>query len=187
MSRVLTLLLSAALAQLVFAQSTNENVSVPSGTGVEVELLQDVSSQTLQAGQAIPFRLVRAIEVKGETLLAAGTPATATVETVQKAGHWRKNGAFDLRFQPLKLTDGTVIHIDFPRPQKKSETGEKVGRGVEAAAGFAEDYPFLLAAPILKARKGKAFTIRSGERYLVYVTSAEAAPAAMTPGESPKR
>jgi hypothetical protein len=186
MRRVLTLLLSAALAQLVFAQSTNQGVSVPSGTGVEVELLQDVSSETLQTGQAIPFRLVRPIEVKGETLLPAGTPATAMVEAIQKAGHWGKKGAFDLRFQPLKLGDGTLVHIDFARPQKKSEAGEKTERGIELGADFAEDYPYLLILPILKARKGKVVTIRSGERYLVYVTSTEAAPAA-TPAESPKR
>lgn len=177
MSRLLALLLSVALGQLQVAQTTNQAPSVPPGTGVEVELLQDISSQTLREGQAILFRLVRPIEVKGETLFTAGTPVTAIVETVQKAGHWKKNGAFELRLQPLKLADGSLMHIDFARSQKKSETGEKVGTGVEAAAGFAEDYPYLLVLPILKARKGKEFSIRSGERYLVYVTSTGAAPA----------
>ena len=174
MRRLFALLLSAALAPFQCAQTNNQMVAVPPGTGVEVELLQDVSSQTLRARQTIPFRLIRALEVKGETLLPAGTPVTARVETVQKAGHWGKKGAFDLKLQPLKLADGTLIHIDFARPQKQSETGEKVTSGVEAAADFAEDYPYLLVLPILKARKGKASSIRSGERYLVYITSTEA-------------
>jgi hypothetical protein len=187
MCRLLTLLLSTVLSQLQFAQSTNQGVSVPSGTGVEIELLQDLSSQTLQAGQAIPFRLVRPIEVKGETLLPVGTSVTAIVETSQKAGHWGKKGTFDLRFQPLKLVDGTLVHIDFARPQKKSEAGEKAERAVELGLDFPEDYPYLLILPILKARKGKAVSVRSGERYLVYVISTEAAPAAVTPAESTKR
>jgi hypothetical protein len=186
MRRLVALLLSTALAPLQFAQITNQAVPVPRGTGVEVELLRDVSSKTLQVGQAIPFKLVRPIEVKGETLLPAGTPATGVVETVQNAGHWGKSGALDLRLQPLKLADGTLIHIDFPRPQKKSETVEKVDRRADAAMAYAYYFPLIPVAIIATARKGKPFTIRSGERYLVYVTSTEAAPAA-TPLESPKQ
>jgi hypothetical protein len=183
---LVALLLSSALAPLQFAQVTNPAVLVPRGTGVEVELLQDVSSKTLQVGQAIPFKLVRPIEVEGETLLPAGTPAIGVVETVQNGGHWGKSGALDLRLQPLKLADGALIHVDFPRPQKKSETREKVDRRTDAAMAYGYYFPLVPVALIAKARKGKAFTIRSGERYLVYVTSTEAAPPAMPPAESAK-
>ena len=74
MRRMLALLLSSALAHPQSAQVTTQSVSVPPGTGVEIELLQDVSSETLKAGQTIPFKLVRPIELNGETLLPAGTP-----------------------------------------------------------------------------------------------------------------
>lgn len=67
MRRMLALLLSSAIARLPSAQVTTQSVSVPPGTGVEIELLQDVSSETLKAGQTIPFKLVRPVELKGET------------------------------------------------------------------------------------------------------------------------
>lgn len=113
---MLALLLGTALAQLDFAQVTTQSVSVPPGTGVEIELLQDVSSETLKAGQTIPFKLVRPIELNGETVLPAGTPATGIVESVQNSRKWGKSGAFNLTLQPLKLADGTIVRIDFPRP-----------------------------------------------------------------------
>jgi hypothetical protein len=177
MRRLVALLLSTALAPLQFAQVANQVVSVPRGMGVEIELLQDVSSTTLRVGQAIPFKLVRPIEVKGETLLPAGTPAAGVVETVQNAGHWGENGTLDLTLQPLKLADGALIHIDFPRPEKKSERAEKTDRRAGAAISYVEYFPLIPVALIMTARKGKPFTIRSGERYLVYVTSTEAVPA----------
>jgi hypothetical protein len=193
MRRMLALLLSSALAQIDFAQVTTQSVSVPPGTGVEIELLQDVSSETLKAGQVIPFRLVRPIELSGETLLPAGTPAAGIVETVHTARKWGKSGAFNLTLQPLKLADGTILRIDFPRPgpRRKSGKGQKVAEGTAAVAVlpgvlgvYFPFFPLIPVALIAGARKGKAFTVRSGERYLVYVTSTEAAPAP-TPKEPP--
>ena len=191
MRRLLVLLLNIVLAQAQAPQAASPAVSVPRGTGVEIELQQDVSSETLKAGQTIPFKLLRPIEVNGETVLPAGTPATGMVEAVQTSGHWGKSGAFDLALQPLKLADGTLVHIDFPRPQEKSEKAEKAGRRTTAVMYYSYYFPLIPVALIAGSRKGKPFSIRSGERYLVYVTFTEAAPSpeaprAPTAGSSPQ-
>ena len=119
-------------------------------------------------------------------MLAAGTSATGTVQTVRTARKWGKNGAFDLSLQPLKLADGTLVHIDFYRPQRESdEKKEKVGenyrrypQGTVAAVQMTYFYfPLIPVALIASSRKGKPFTVRAGERYLVYITSTEAATA----------
>ncbi len=177
MRRVLALLLGTVLAQNDFGQTTAQPISVPRGTGVEIELMQDVSSDSLKSGQSIPFKLVRPIELNGETLLPAATPATGVVETVRTSGHWGKSGALDLKLQPLKLVDGTLVHLDFYRPQRKGEKMEKTTTGIGATMFFAYYFPLIPVALVAKARKGKPFVIRSGERYLVYVTSTEALPA----------
>jgi len=185
MRRLLALLLNIALVQAQLPQAANSVVSVPRGLGVEIELLQDVSSETLKAGQTVPFKLVRPIEVNGETLLPAGTSATGVVEAVQTSSHWGKGGAFDLTLQPLQLADGTLVHIDFPRPQKKSEQAENVGRRTTAVMYYSYYFPLIPVALIAHARRGKPFTIRSGERYLVYVTSTKATPVPAAPAFAP--
>lgn len=158
---------------LVIAQS----VSVPPGTGVEIELLLDISSETLKDGQTIPFKLVHALEINGETLLPAGSPAAGTVEKVKPSGKWGKSGAFNLTLHPLRLADGTIVAIDFPRPRRKSEKAERSGERTTAAVYYTYYFPLIPVALIAGARKGKPFNIRSGERYLVYVTATETHPA----------
>lgn len=174
----LVLLPIIALTRPLFAQVSAQNVPLAQETGVEIELQQDISSETIKAGQVVPFKVRRLVELNGSDPLPAGTAVTAIVEKVQSSGHWGKSGAFNLVLQPLKLGDGTVVHIDFPRPQYKNEKMEKAGRRTGAAIYYSYYFPFIPIALIADARKGKPFTIRSGERYLVYVTSTDAPPTA---------
>jgi predicted DNA-binding antitoxin AbrB/MazE fold protein len=189
MRSLLALLLITTLGPPQSALATTQEVTLSAGTEVEIELLQDVSSETMKAGQIIPFRLVRPIEINGQIVLVAGTSATGTVETVRTARKWGKNGAFDLRLQPLKLADGTLVDIDFYRPQRTSEKAKKTSvKAAKAGKDIAEGtvaavymtyfyFPLIPVALIAGARKGKPFNIRSGERYLVYITSTDVAPA----------
>jgi hypothetical protein len=186
MRSLLALLLITTLGRPQAAPATTQEGTLSAGTGVEIELLQDVSSQTMKVGQIIPFRLVRPIEINGQTVLAADTSATGTVQTVRTASKWGKNGAFDLTLQPLKLADGTVVHIDFYRPQREKATNKEkaaktaadITQGTVAAVQMTYFYfPLIPVALIASSRKGKPFTVRAGERYLVYITSTEAATA----------
>lgn len=116
---------------------------------------------------------------------------------MQASRKWGKSGAFNLTLQPLKLGDGTIVRIDFPRPspisRRKNGKGEKAAKATEAAilapgvlAVYFPYFPLIPVALMAGARKGKPFTVRSGERYLVYVTSTEAAPAPVAT-EPPKQ
>jgi hypothetical protein len=174
MRPLLTMLLMVALVQTQAAQVAASAGSVPPGTGIEIELLQDVSSETLKDGQGIPFRLVRPLEIRGATLLGAGTAVTGVVGKVKTSGSWRKGGAFDLTLQPLKLADGTLVPIDFPRPHKQSAKAETATDATTETMALIYYFPLIPVVLIAGARKGKPFNIRSGERYLVYVTAAEA-------------
>lgn len=174
--KILALILAAGLAQLDFGQVKTQSFSVPAGTGVEIELLQDLSSETLKANQTIPFKLVRPLELNGRILLPAGTPVTGVIEALHASRRWGKKGAFKLAFQPLKLADGTLVHIDFYHPHLvEGDKANKVAEDVVAGVWLAYYFPLIPFAIGARARKGKPLIIRSGERYLVYVTSTEAA------------
>lgn len=179
MRTFLSMALTVSLTWFGVAQSAPVE-PVPAGTGVEIELLESISSETLQAGQSVPFKLVRALESNGTTLLPAGTRLTGTVTSANAARHWGKAGAFDLKLEPLKLADGTLVKVDFPRPAKVNARGERTGENVATGIALAYYFPLIPVALIAGSRKGKPFKIRAGERYLVYVTAAEA-PAATAP------
>lgn len=175
-SLILTLSLTcSSLGQIDLATE-----QIRTGTEVEIELLETISSETLQVGQTLAFKIVRSIELNGTTLLAAGTIFTGTVTKANPAGHWGKAGAFDLKLDPAKLSDGTLVRMDFYRPAKVNMRGEKTGEAVEDTVALVYYFPLIPVALISGARKGKPFKIRAGERYLVYVTGTQAADAEPT-------
>ena len=157
-----------------FGQVAPPRELVPAGTGVEIELLENISSELLKAGQSVPFKLVNALEVNGVTLLPAGTQFNGTVMSANPSGHWGKAGAFDLKLDPLKLADGALVHVDFHRPARVNTRGEKTGETVGTAIVMTYYFPLIPVALIAGSRRGKPFRVRAGERYLVYVTGTEA-------------
>jgi hypothetical protein len=152
-----------------FAQVAPPAAVVPTGTGVEIELLENISSELLKAGQSVPFKLVRALGFNG------------TVSSANPSGHWGKAGAFDLKLDPLKLADGGLVRVDFHRPSKVNARGEKTGEDIGTAIVMTYYFPLIPVALIAGSRKGKPFKIRAGERYLVYVTGTDAAAATESP------
>jgi hypothetical protein len=175
------LLLSFVLMFLLvwpgLAQTVPPRDGIAPDTEVEIELLESISSETLKVGQTVPFKLVRDLQSDGITLLPAGTPFTGTVTSANAAKHWGKAGAFDLKFNPLKSQDGTLVRLDFHHPAKLNARGEKTGETIASAMVLTYYFPLIPVEMIVASRKGKPFKIRAGERYLVYVTGTEVPPA----------
>jgi hypothetical protein len=177
MREFLSVCLIFSLVCFSFAQEVPPGDLIPLGSGVEIELLENISSESLQAGQSVPFKLVSPLEAHGMILLAANTRFDGTVTAVNASGHWHKAGAFDLKLEPLKLGNGSEVRVDFHRPTRLNARGEKTGEAIGGSMMLAYYFPLIPVALIGGARKGKPFKIRAGERYLVYVVGVEAAPA----------
>ena len=174
MRPLLSVVLILSLTSCAFAQAVPLGELVPAETGVEIELLESISSESLKAGQFVPFKVVQAVEVNGVTVLTGGTQFSGTVTSANPPGRWGKAGTFDLKLDPLKLADGELVRVDFHRPAKVNARGEKTGETIESAIVMTYYFPLIPVALIAGSRKGKPFKIRAGERYLVYVTGIEA-------------
>ena len=168
-------MLTISLVCSGFGQTPVPRDALRPGIEVEIELLETISSETLHAGETVPFKLLRGLECDGVTLLPAGTPFVGTVTRANAKGHWGKAGSFDLKLEPLKLPDGTLVRLDFHRVAKRSERDEKTAETIDTAIQMAGHFPIIPVALIAASRKGRPFTIRAGERYLVYTTGTEAA------------
>ena len=166
-------ILVISIIRLSFAQTQPPSEIVPRNTPVEIELLDNLSSETLLVGQLIPFKLVKALEANGVELLAANTPFSGMVTQANASAHWGKAGAFNLKLEPLTLKDGTLVHVDFYRPTPLRTKGEKAAEAVGTALVLTYYFPLIPLALATGSRKGKPFRIRAGERYLVYVTGVE--------------
>ena len=169
----LSVLLVISLAASGVPQAVPASDRIPLVTPVEIELLENVSSETLHAGQSVAFKVSHDMEANGEKLLPAGTPLTGTVAAANASGHWGKAGAFDLKLEPLKLADGTEVRLDFHRPTRVSTRAEKANEDVLTTMAAMYYFPLIPVALLSSSRKGKPFKVRAGERYRVYVVGVE--------------
>ena len=187
MRHLLSLLVMIASLQYTRAQDSNSSV-IPDHTAVEIELQQDISSESLHEGEALAFKIIRPVVVQNVTVLAQGTSVWGEVKTVKVAGSWRRAGSFDLTLKPLQMENGTVVQLDFPHPQVRSAKAEKAGSAVGTGLLMTYYFPLIPVALIGAAKKGKPYEIRAGERYLVYVVSTDKAESgSRSPMEPSKR
>ena len=168
---VLPFLVVFAFLLCGLAQTAPHPAAIPQHTEVEIELIDSVSSETLHSGQSVAFKIVRPVVVNGKRVLAADTPVSGEVAAVKASGAWRKAGSFDLRLKPIQMDDGSIVQLDFHRPQRLGTKMEKTAAAEEKALFLAYYFPLIPVALVEGAKKGKPYNIRSGERYLVYVVS----------------
>ena len=170
------------VASTAVVAQTAKPAAIPGHTAVEIQLGESISSETLRAGQEIAFTVVRPVVVDGTTVIAAGTPLVGEVKSAQSAGAFRKTGSFDLGLKPLNLPDGTTVQLDFPRPKLRGARGEKAATSAAAVPVLLYYFPLIPFAVAANAKKGAAYKVAAGERYLVYVVPA--APAAQEPASA---
>ncbi len=185
MRKVFVVVLALGALQPGLSSAGAQGTPVPPQTPVEIELLENLSSQTMQAGQSIGFKVVRPVLVNGTTLLEAGAQVTGEVKTVQASRAFAKNGAFDLILRPIRLGNGTLLHLDFYRPKMRSSAKEKTGAAIVMIPVLAYYFPLIPVAVYDAVRRGKPYEIREGERYLVYVISSESPTANSAPEGAP--
>ena len=73
-------------------------VTVPAGTELSIELLNDLSSETATAETPVRGRLRRAIDAEGRTALPAGATMSGVVTEVVRPGSVKGRAALSLRF-----------------------------------------------------------------------------------------
>lgn len=193
MSKLPILLLVLIFSCWAVAQNEQAAPAIPEQTPVEIELLETISSDSMHDGQKIGFKIVTPVEVGGATVMAAGMPLSGEVKKVKSSGAWQKAGSFDLSLDAIRLSEGTVVQLDFKRPKRVGTKGQKTAVAIAAVPVMMYYFPLVPIAVVGSARHGKPYVIRAGERYLVYVTSCErpahgaaAADGAETPKEPRK-
>lgn len=165
-----------------------QNAELPPHTAVEIRILEDISSQSLHAGQVIAFEVDHDIVRDSTIVIPHGTSVTGEVTQVKAAGRAGREGSLDLVLKPLRLSDGTTLQLDFYRPKKRSGKGEKAAVGIVAPFVLFYYWPLLPVAMIQESRNhGQPYLVKKGERYIVYVIASQTASAGepATPASKP--
>jgi hypothetical protein len=146
------------------ATTSSRKVQVPDGIAVEVELMQNVSSEELKEGDPVAFKVVRPVEINGVTVIKKDATARGHVVKVKKAGRWGKQGKLDWAMNDAISVDGTKIPLRFTQAARGDSKG-----GTVAVAAVATTVLLGPVGLLWGLKKGKPAIIPAGNKYTVYV------------------
>lgn len=149
----LSVLFCSAVQPIGLAQSQGQESVIPTGTEIQLMLLDPVSSKLSEPGDEILAVVRRDVIVDGRRLLKEGTEVVGRVTLAEPARRPFKGGRLHIRFDRVRLEGeeqkiSAVIKSasDFTRDEKVKSDGEgtlnggkdggKVLRNVGAAAGI---------------------------------------------------
>lgn len=161
------LALSLVDAHALFAQS----MILPEGLTISLETRQDLSSKSAKKGDPVELAVHKAVTIGGQTLIAAGTPATGEVASVRDNGLLGRSGKLDILVRTIKAGQLDVPVRGERNAKGKSGTLGSVGAGI-------------VFLPLAILVRGKDVTLPAGTTFDVYVdkevTIGAAQPAAMS-------
>lgn len=99
-------------AAMVLAPVAPANAVLRAGTPVSFRMLEEVTTKDKAArvGQRINLEVAASVEVEGQTVIPAGTPAWGELTSVRNKGMWGKSGKLDAQMLFLRL-NGRQIRL----------------------------------------------------------------------------
>lgn len=155
---------STGAAEAPTPSPAKTKVEIPDGTGVELELVENVSSEAVQEGGLIDFSVVQPVQVGGVTVIERGAPARGRVVEVKKARHWGRAGKLVWAIQDVHTVDGQRIPLRLTKELEGGGSSGKVAAAVVVTAIF-----FWPAAPVWGLKKGHPAIIPAGTRVSSFV------------------
>ena len=146
------------------AAVSEETVSVPDGTEIEVQLTNNASGEELKVGAIVDFVVLKPVQVNGLTIFEKDAQARARITTAKRAGHWGKAGKLEWAMQDVLAVDGNRIPARFVQRQ----IGDSKG-GTVAVAAVATTVLLGPVGLLWGLKKGKPAIIPAGNRYSVFV------------------
>lgn len=115
-----------------------EIVTLPSGTVIEIEMLDGVSSATSQAGDAFRAKVAAEVRHDGRAVIPQGAVVSGTVTEAKRLAKIGGRARLGLEFSRVELPDGGAATLHGTLMQEgKSETGRDAATIGGATAGGA--------------------------------------------------
>ncbi len=176
------------LATLLTAGLAMAQVVVPDGTKIRVRLEQNLTSDNVETGQTIDFRVTQEVRVGDAVVIASGAPAQGNIISAEAKRRLGRGGKLALTVERVQMVDGNWLSVRYS-PQKVEGKGHIASTAVlTGILGVA----FLPAAPLGLLKKGRDaqfmrgmnFDVFSDENATVMPVAANTPPAARMMAQS---
>lgn len=118
--------------------SIDNLIKIPTGTGMTVELMENLNSGLNTAGENVRFRTTEDVRVGDSLLVRAGTPVRALLRDAHKNFRFGQGGDIDVTIVSVPAADGTVCPLVGQATAMGAEwVNRPAGLGAAAAGGLA--------------------------------------------------
>jgi hypothetical protein len=154
-----------------------DDVKIPAGTPIDIQITDIISSMDTKVGDLISFRVLVPVKVNDTIVIGNNALVTARIVKAKRAGHWGKAGKLAWTMQDVVAVDLTRVSLtanpDFPGGQQ-GVTGQSHGAEVatKTAVMGALLAPTIVLAPLALMqgfKRGEQAVIPEGRRFVVYV------------------
>ena len=152
------------IATLLTAGMAMAQVVVPDGTKIRVRLEQNLTSDNVEAGQTIDFRVTQEVRVGDAVVIASGAPAQGNIISAEAKRRLGRGGKLALTVERVQMVDGNWLSVRYS-PQKAEGKGHIASTAVlTGIIGVA----FLPAAPLGLLKKGRDAQFMRGMNFDVF-------------------
>jgi hypothetical protein len=140
-----------------------EDIKLPAGTRVELEMAHTIDSMTTRTGDAVSLRVVNPVVVGGATVIAQGATATARVVKAERNGHWGRAGRIVWELKEVTAVDGSRVALDASGRAVGDSKGAKVAtQTILHGLGLGVAAP---AALLTGFKRGENAVVPEGKRF----------------------
>lgn len=137
-----------------------------SGTPVQLQLAETISSGHAHKGDHLPFVVVKDVEVGGFKVIRAGAAAEGSVVAVKGKRPFGMGGDVILKLDSVELASGERIELQANREFKGRSHTIRMVMGIAVTAAF-----YLPAAPAFLLTRGRDSTVLKGTEVTAYTKS----------------
>ncbi len=130
------------------------NAYIPEDTEIEVEITEDISSKTAEAGDRISMKLVSNLIINNVIVAPAGTKVKGEVARKRKAGGFGRGGKLEIKIISFKTLNNVEVPLEFSKTAK----GGKDSGAVAMAAVLSIAGGFFMKGKNVIIEKGTRFT-----------------------------
>jgi len=144
-------------------------LTIPRGTVVEIEAAYRINSQETKKGEAITFKVLKAVQVGEHTVIAAGAIATGRVVVASRGAHFGRAGRLAWTMETVNAVDGSSVPLQTGGRVVGDSKGAKVATRI-AITGFLL-WPIAPVALLHGFKRGENAFLPQGQRFEVTVSA----------------
>jgi len=144
-------------------------LTIPRGTVVEIEAAYRINSQETKKGEAITFKVLKAVQVGQRIVIAAGAIATGRVVLASRGAHFGRAGRLAWTMETVNAVDDSSVPIQAGGRAVGDSKGAKVATRIAITGALL--WPIAPVALLHGFKRGENAFLPQGQRFEVTVSA----------------